>query len=71
MKNSSQCPKCSGEDIIRIPSRSGSYNYVPAGLTVFSGVKVTRYLCEKCGFSEEWIEDEKGIAKLKKKYGTS
>jgi len=74
MKNSSQCPKCSGKEIVRIPGRSGPYgsgNHVPAGLTIFGSVKVTRYLCGQCGFSEEWIEDVDGIGKLKRKYGTS
>ena len=42
-----------------------------AGATVFSAVKVTRYLCAACGFSEEWVNSADDIAKLKKKYGSN
>ncbi|WP_278281159.1 hypothetical protein [Clostridium sp. BSD9I1] len=34
------------------------------GMTIFSAVKVTRYLCCDCGYSEEWIDDKKDIEKI-------
>ena len=30
--------------------------------------KVTRFLCGKCGFSEEWIDSLEDIEKLRMKY---
>jgi len=71
MKNTKKCQKCSSNDIIIIPGQSGAYgigNNIPTGLTILSYVKVTRYLCLNCGFSEEWIDAEKDREKLRKKY---
>jgi predicted nucleic-acid-binding Zn-ribbon protein len=71
MHNSKTCPKCRSTDIVRIPGKHygfGSGNIIkvgPIGL-----VKVTRYLCASCGFSEEWIDDPDDIAKLKEKYAS-
>ena len=58
---------------MRIEGRSGGYgggNDIRAG-SIFSSVKVTRYLCGSCGFSEEWIDSPEDLHKLKEKYGSS
>jgi predicted nucleic-acid-binding Zn-ribbon protein len=71
MQNSRACPKCQNTEVIRIPGESrpfGAGNNIIVGATIFSAVKVTRYLCASCGFSEEWIESAEDIAKIKKKY---
>ncbi|MCK5177673.1 MAG: hypothetical protein KAQ92_08155 [Candidatus Aenigmarchaeota archaeon] len=71
MKNSKQCPKCSSKKIIKIPGQIGAFgvgNNIMMGSFVFNAVKITRYLCRDCGFSEEWIDGEKDIEKLEKKY---
>ncbi len=34
-----------------------------------SAIKVTRFLCKGCGFSEEWVEAPGDIAKLVDNYG--
>ena len=70
MKWSRFCPKCGGDDILVIKGSSGAYgtgNNIPAGATIFSAVLVNRYLCCKCGYSEEWINEE-DIPKLKRMY---
>ena len=67
------CPKCESKKIMRIPGNVGMYgsgNNIPAGMTIASCIKVTRYLCADCGFSEEWITNTEDLRKLKKKYGT-
>ncbi len=67
MKNARNCPKCGGTDIIRIDGDAKAYgagNNIMVGLTIFSAVKVNRYVCCDCGFTEEWI-DKKDIEKLK------
>ena len=59
---------------MRIEGRSGGYgggNDIPAGSLSFRTVKVTRYLCGSCGFSEEWIDAPEDLHKLKEKYGSS
>jgi hypothetical protein len=69
MRNSKKCPKCQSGDILRIPGAFRAYgagNNIVVGM--FSAVKVTRYLCEGCGFSEEWIDSADDISKIAKKY---
>lgn len=71
MQNSKTCPKCQNTEIIRIPGEVrafGAGNNISVGATIFGAVKVTRYLCPSCGFSEEWIESADDIAKIRKKY---
>ena len=71
MRNSSGCPKCRSAEIIRIPGETrfgGAGNNIIIGATIFSAVKVTRYLCGSCGFSEEWIDSADDIARIKTKY---
>ncbi|MDF7801952.1 hypothetical protein P4C99_20925 [Pontiellaceae bacterium B1224] len=66
------CPKCSSSDVIRIPGRKDSHgNNILIGMTIRSSIKVTRYLCGGCGFSEEWIDDAKDIEIIKAKYKNS
>lgn len=70
MKMKRECPKCNSTDIIRIDGSVKAYgtgNNIPIGATIFSYVKVPRYVCCNCGYSEEWIDLE-DIPKLKKKY---
>ena len=68
MKNTRQCPKCQSKELLRIPAKlyCETGNIILSGM--FSEVGVTRYLCSHCGFSEEWIDDPKAIAALKKAY---
>ncbi|MCI6430427.1 MAG: hypothetical protein MSA72_06050 [Lachnospiraceae bacterium] len=70
MKNTHCCPKCNSTDIIRIKGKAGPYgsgNNIQIGWSNFSAVLVQRYLCCRCGYSEEWI-DKEDIQKLKDKY---
>jgi hypothetical protein len=41
---------------------------VVGGAFTMIAMKVTRYLCGACGFSEEWIDETEDIAKIRKKY---
>ena len=71
VKNSKTCPKCQFTEIIRIPGNVGAFgagNNISVGATIFSAVKVTRYLCASCGFSEEWIDSTDDISSIKKRY---
>lgn len=73
MQNSKTCPKCQSSDIVRIPGEArlfGAGNNIIVGTTIFGAVKVTRYLCASCGFSEEWIDSADDIASIKKKYSS-
>ncbi len=73
MQNAKQCPKCSSTNIFIVPGsvgKHGSGNNIPTNFTIFGSVKVTRYVCVECGFTEEWIDDKEDIRKLMKKYGS-
>jgi hypothetical protein len=72
MRNSKICTKCRSSEVIRIPGVIGAYgsgNNIPIGRTIYSSVKITRYLCAACGFIEQWVEAADDLAKIKKKYG--
>ena len=61
MKHTKVCPKCGSRDIILIEGYKGPYgtgNNIQVGFTTFSAIPVDRYLCGKCGYSEEWIRSE-------------
>ncbi|MBQ9117353.1 MAG: hypothetical protein IJY04_10040, partial [Clostridia bacterium] len=50
-----------GANIVRIDGYAGAYgpgNNVMVGSSIFSAVKVNRYICCTCGFTEEWIDTE-------------
>ena len=71
MKNTKTCPKCRSNDIVRIEGQAGAYgsgNNIPTGWTTWSAVKVTRFLCLGCGYSEEWVEDREDLEKLREKF---
>ena len=68
MKTTKICPKCEGTDILVINGTVGAYgagNNIPT--SAFKYAKVNRYLCTRCGYSEEWI-DRDDIERIKKKY---
>ncbi len=59
MRDSGTCPKCGGTKILRIEGSvgvNGIGNNVTAGATVFSSVKLPRYICCNCGYMEEWVD---------------
>lgn len=67
MKITRICPKCNSNDIVRIDGYTGAYgsgNNIITGTTVFSGVNVNRYICCRCGYTEEWI-DREDLEKIK------
>jgi len=78
MKNSQRCPKCDSKEIIRISGTShpnihyNRGNYIRKGHLLAEDrvfVYVTRYVCGKCGFTEEWIDEQKDIQKIREHIG--
>jgi predicted nucleic-acid-binding Zn-ribbon protein len=71
MKTTSKCTKCGSRGILWIPGQTGAFgsgNNIPVGKTIFSGVRVTRYVCDKCGYLEEWVESNSDLERLREKY---
>jgi hypothetical protein len=65
MKNGNACPKCQSPDVLGIPARWGEQTSLHTGLTVFSEVDVSRWVCSSCGYIEHWVESKVGLEKLK------
>jgi len=71
MKNTKTCPKCGSRDLAHVPGEIGAHgvgNNIRTGFTIFSMVKVTRFVCLYCGFSEEWIESREDLDKIREKF---
>ena len=61
MKNTRVCPKCGSKDIFVIDGHADAYgtgNNIQYGATIFTYIPVDRYVCGKCGYSEEWLRQE-------------
>ncbi|HKD99607.1 MAG TPA: hypothetical protein VKE69_01250 [Planctomycetota bacterium] len=74
MKNGNPCPKCGSKRIVVVPGHTQAATVgsnVRMGPTIFSVIRLSRYLCAACGFSEDWAESPKDLGKLAKKYGVS
>jgi len=62
MKNTRRCPKCSSENIIRVPDNprrhASGNNIYTSTFTLFQKIPVIRYVCCACGYVENWIENQ-------------
>lgn len=70
VKNSGTCPKCGSTDIVRAlsTSRTGCDGNGIRTDHIFPVMRVPRYICCSCGYSEEWI-DPKHLSKIKSEFG--
>lgn len=69
MKNSNRCAKCSGTELLRIPSLPGEEPHLVVGDHVMHEIPVTKFVCAKCGYMEQWVENPTDLAKLSEEYG--
>ncbi|MBV9470140.1 MAG: hypothetical protein JOZ57_12970 [Abitibacteriaceae bacterium] len=53
MKNSGVCPKCESDNVFCIEGTAGGKhdNVIYTGWTVFTYVRLDRYVCGHCGFN--------------------
>ena len=65
MKSTGVCPKCSSKRIAAIPSELGTYNAIK--VDIFGFAKLTRYICTSCGYMEQYVTNDKALAKLRHK----
>lgn len=67
VKASGKCPKCGTSDRLVFPGHAGTLGSgsLMVGMTVFSAIPVTRYVCLGCGFVEEWIDRASQLEKLR------
>ena len=73
MKNSSCCPKCHSENIVRVPDHPARHdsgnNIYTTRMTLFGKIPVIRYVCCNCGCVENWVEDAQELDEIKKTFG--
>jgi predicted nucleic-acid-binding Zn-ribbon protein len=65
MKNTGKCPKCDSVKVVR----TDGMDFQRISVGIFANVPVTRYVCSKCGFTEEWIESPVDMEKIRDYYG--
>ena len=71
MKNANPCPKCNAHEMSRIPGGFGRVGRsVQYGPTAFTSIRISRYVCVKCGYTEEWIDDENELKKVTRNFGS-
>lgn len=70
MKNM-QCPKCRSKEVVRLPGDIQPPSMLSGAKppSSFKTIKVTRFCCSNCGFTEVWVNDPDDLKDLLKKYG--
>jgi ribosomal protein S27AE len=71
MKHAKNCPKCGGDEILKIPGMRPyrrNNGHISCGRTALDDVLLERYVCTKCGYSEEWVNPGE-MHMLKEHYG--
>lgn len=67
------CAKCDSTDLLFVEAERGGYgsgNVIRLnGSTIWSSVKVNRFVCMNCGFCEEWITSPADLEALRRAYG--
>lgn len=72
MKNMKRCPKCSSQNIARVPDEAHRYLANSIAITNIAWVKrilVARYVCCDCGYVENWIETRGECEEIKRTFG--
>lgn len=66
MKNTQLCPKCEANNIIKVPFRN-VVGQDAVKLGVLNFVYLNYYICADCGYTEQWVDNQKSLDKLKLK----
>lgn len=66
MKKKMICPKCGSTDIVRIDGKDDRFKRIR--LNSENEIFMSKYLCQNCNYSEEWVDTKEDIEKLKKIY---
>ena len=73
MMQTHRCPKCGSEDILRVPdnpSRHASGNNIyTSSVTLFGKIPVIRYVCLRCGYVENWVEQRGQLEEIGRAFG--
>ena len=64
-----KCLKCGSEELLKIPAVPGEGPHIVIGEPLMRPVLVSKHICTKCGFIEEWVENNEDLSKLRDEYG--
>ncbi|MDF2698605.1 MAG: hypothetical protein K0Q49_161 [Haloplasmataceae bacterium] len=66
LKNTKICPKCNSNEIVKAKYgfNKGPRNTIFTKGLISGAVFPTMYICCKCGYLEEWIENEHDLVKI-------
>lgn len=58
MKTGRPCPKCGAKDPVYFPGGKleGQNNAMRGGFLFNDVIRIARYVCRDCGFTEEWVD---------------
>jgi len=62
------CGNCKSKNLIPIKQKYNAYYSPDISVGIGKKVKIYKTVCEHCGHIDEWIANESGLEKLKKKY---
>ena len=64
MKFGNQCPKCQSKDVVELKgSRYNTQNFVYLNSWGTKYLILDRYLCTRCGFTEEYVDVDDKLEK--------
>ena len=72
MKESKRCPKCGSQEIIRVPDDAHRFLANSICITRLATVKrvpVARYVCHRCGYVENWVEQARQRDEIRRAFG--
>ncbi len=68
MKNTGVCPKCERSEIIRTAGKKHDHDANKIRYSIFRKIPLDHFTCVNCGYTEEWVTNEKELDFLRKKY---
>lgn len=68
MRFSQTCPKCSGTQIMRSAGKKMDQHGNKIRFNAFKKIPLDHFTCINCGYTEEWVTDDKELEFLRKKY---
>lgn len=70
MKNGNACPKCRSKEVVYVPGGLlEGQNCAVLGTFFAAKIRIARYVCISCGYSEEWVDREDDMEAAGSLYG--
>ena len=67
MRNTHICPKCNCSEIYVAKGRKVHQHGNKVMVTAFKKIPLDHYTCVQCGYTEEWVTNQKSLEYLRRK----